>query len=82
MQRGKDDMAVLFCVFFLSVCKTHIRRSQSVSWWLPVSEQMIQKTAAGTVGNIIMTVASERFFKWWVRSIHWQPSVASLVSQC
>lgn len=59
MQRGKDDAAV----FFLAVCKTHIRRLQSVSRRLPVSEQMIQKTAAGSVGNRIMTVASEMFFK-------------------
>lgn len=51
-----------FLFFFLTVCKTHIRRSQSVSWRLPVSKQMIQKTAAGSVGNRVMTVASEMIF--------------------
>lgn len=75
MQRGKDDAAFFFS--FLTVCKTHIRRSQSVSWRLPVSEQMIQKTAAASVGSRIMTVASDMFFFFKVVG-----QVHSLAAEC
>lgn len=74
-REGKMTRQFLF--FFLSVCKTHLRRSQSVSWRLPVSEQMIQKTAAGSVGNRVMTVASEIIFFFWVAG-----QVHSLAAKC